>query len=289
MNPGKLDGFKPGLDLLNMGRMQDLKERMGADRMKINEKALWKCLGSEFLGTAILMFLGIGCVLKLEHEATKQLSFVGVALCWGFTVATCAQALGGVSCDINPAVTLACAVAGKIPIVKALMYVLIQCLGALAGTSLLKAITPDDVVGDWGITALAPGITPIQGFTIEVISTFILVLTVFSVNDENRTDVKGSVPLAIGLCVASLVMCSGPFTGASLNPARSLAPSIIAGHFDNHWLYWLGPITGACSASLLYTYVFRALRPDEIEKLEAEMQLKQREQEAKEAGGNPSV
>jgi len=272
-----------------MGRMQDLKERMGADRVKINEKALWKCLGSEFLATSILMFIGIGCVLKLEHEATKQLGFVGVALCWGFTVATCAQALGGVSADMNPAVTLAMLAAGKISIVKALMYILIQCLGALAGTSLLKAVTPDDVSGQWGITALAPGITPIQGFGIEYISTFILVLTVFSVNDENRTDVKGSVPLAIGLCVASVVMCSGPFTGASLNPARSLAPSIIAGHFDNHWIYWLGPIGGAVSAALLYTYVFRALRPDEIETLEAEMQLKQREQEAKESGANPSV
>jgi len=272
-----------------MGRIQELRDRMGSESVKMNEKALWKCLGAEFLGTALLMFFGIGCVLKLEEEAVKGLSFVGIALCWGFTVATLVQALGGVSCDINPAVTLASLVTGKIPIVKAVMYILIQCLGALAGTSLLKAVTPDSVEGNWGVTQLAAGVTPIQGCMIEIVSTFVLVFTAFSVNDENRKDVKGSVPLAIGLCVGAIVMCSGPLTGASLNPARSLAPSIIAGHFDNHWIYWVGPMVGAMTGGVLYQNVFRQLRPDEIEALEAETQLRRQEREAKENGSVPPV
>lgn len=88
INKQRFDYF---VDLLNMGRIQELRERMGSETVKMNEKALWKCLGAEFLGTALLMFLGIGCVLKLEHEEVKGLSFVGVALCWGLTVATLVQ------------------------------------------------------------------------------------------------------------------------------------------------------------------------------------------------------
>jgi len=212
-----------------------------------------------------------------------------VALCWGFTVATIAQALGGVSADLNPAITLSCMVAGKIPVVKAGMYILMQCLGALAGVSLLKAVTPDSIEGEWGITKLAPGVTPIQGCVIEIISTFMLCFTVFSVNDENRNEVKGSVPLAVGICVAAVVMCSGPLTGASLNPARSLGPSIVSGNFEDHWVYWIGPILGAVAAGLIYTHVFRALRPDEVEALEGEQQLRQREREAKDNVGSPAV
>ncbi len=74
-----------------MGRIQELRDRMGNERVKMNEKALWKCLGAEFLGSALLMFLGIGCVLKLQEEDVKGLNFTGVAVCWGFTVATLVQ------------------------------------------------------------------------------------------------------------------------------------------------------------------------------------------------------
>lgn len=81
----------------------------------------------------------------------------------------------------------------------------------------------------------------------------------------------------------------GPLTGASLNPARSLGPSIIAGHFDNHWIYWLGPIVGGMSAALIYQNIFRQLRPDEVEALEAENQLRRQEREAKENGTAPPV
>lgn len=69
-------------------------------------------------------------------------------------------------------------------------------------------MTPDSVEGNWGVTQLAPGITPIQGCIIEIVSTFVLVFTAFSVNDENRRDVKGSTPLAMGICVCAIVMCS---------------------------------------------------------------------------------
>jgi len=69
-----------------------------------------------------------------------------------------------------------------------------------------QALTPENIQGDWGATKLGPGVTPMQGFGIEFVSTFVLVLIIFGATDDNRNDVKGSAPLAIGLCVGCLVM-----------------------------------------------------------------------------------
>jgi len=203
------------------------------------------------------------------------MDLTGVGLCWGLTVATLAQALGHVSgCHMNPAVTLACLVTGKLQLVKAVLYIIVQCVGAMVGTAILKALTPETIKGDWGITTLADGVTPLQGFGIEFIATFVLIMVIFGATDDNRTDVKGSAPLAIGLCVTALVLFCGPWTGASLNPARSLGPSVVAGHWDNHWVYWIGPIAGAIAAATLYHQIFRALSPLEVASVQAEEDLK---------------
>ncbi|CAL8088091.1 unnamed protein product [Orchesella dallaii] len=217
-----------------MGHIQNLLKGSASAEKGIIRKPLWKLFIAEFIGTALLVFLGCGCVLKLNPEDHKLL--VGIALCWGFTIATLAQTLGNISCDINPAVTLACLATGRTTIVKCIVYIIAQCLGALGGIGMLKLLMPDSVMGNWAITKLALGVTPLQGFLIEVVCTFLLVFTVFSASDERRTDLKGSVPLSIGLCVAGIILFAGPLTGASLNPARSLGPSVFAGHFENHWV-----------------------------------------------------
>lgn len=74
-----------------------------------------------------------------------------------------------------------------------------------------------------------------------------------------------------------------------MNPARSLAPSILTGNFDSHWVYWVGPIVGAICAGVLYQNIFRQLRPEELEAIEAESQLRRQEREAKENGTSPPV
>lgn len=71
---------------------------------------------------------------------------------------------------------------------------------------MMQALTPDEIVGDWGITKLGPGVTPLQGFGIEFVATFVLLMVIFGATDENRTDLKGSAPLAIGLCITALVL-----------------------------------------------------------------------------------
>jgi len=96
---------------------------------------------------------------------------------------------------------------------------------------------------------------------VEAMVTFILVLVVYGCCDSRRDDVKGSVPLAIGLTVTLSHLLSIGFTGAGLNPARTLGPAIMTGKFDNIWVYFVGPFLGGSIAGILYTVLFRAKRP----------------------------
>jgi len=92
--------------------------------------------------------------------------------------------------------------------------------------------------------------------------------------------VKGSGALSIGLALAGLILYGGPLTGAGINPARALGPCVIVGKFEDHWVYWLGPIGGGIVAAAIYQHVFRALRPDEVEAAESKRDKKIREMEA---------
>ncbi|XP_021967005.1 aquaporin AQPAn.G isoform X3 [Folsomia candida] len=260
---------------------------MATIQLKMPRKDIWRALIAELIGTCLLIIMGCGSILSLTTP--KALDLTGIGLCWGMTVATLAQTLGHVSgCHMNPAVSLAMMVTGKLQLIKAGLYIGAQCIGAMMGAAVLKALTPDEIVGDWGITKLGPGVTPLQGFGIEFVATFVLLMVIFGATDENRTDLKGSAPLAIGLCITALVLFCGPFTGASMNPARTLGPSVVASHFDNHWVYWIGPISGAITAAVLYHQIFRAFSPEEVATIQAEEDIKKREGDAKE-GAVPNV
>jgi len=143
--------------------------------------------------------------------------------------------------------------------VKTVLYIIFQCLGAVAGAALLKAVTPNaEIQGKLGITEPHPDLEMAQAFGIEFFITMVLVLTVFGACDENRNDVKGSVPLAIGLSITACHLAAIRFTGSSMNPARTFGPALITGQWKEHWLYWMGPCAGGAVAALLYKSAFRA-------------------------------
>ena len=98
-----------------------------------------------------------------------------------------------------------------------------------------------------------------QAFGIEFMITMVLVLVVFAAaaDANNAGSVKGSAPLAIGLSITTCHLFAIPLTGSSMNPARSLGPSVVVGCWENHWVYWLGPILGGVTAGLLYQLVFQ--------------------------------
>jgi aquaporin related protein len=227
----------------------------------MKDRNIWKALLAEFLGTLVLVFVGCGSCLKWDPEHPDP-SIVQIALAFGITVATMAQAIGHISgCHINPAVTTGMLVAAKMKPIKAGLYIIFQCLGGLAGAAVLKAVTPD-TVQNLGLGMTVPSENPAIGVSqalgVELVITFVLVLTVFGVCDGNRDDIKGSAPLAIGLSITACHLAAIKFTGSSMNPARTFGPAVITGIWKEHWLYWMGPCAGGAIAGLLYRSAFRA-------------------------------
>ena len=123
-------------------------------------------------------------------------------------------------------------------------------------------------VSNLGKTALSEHVSTGQGFGIEFLITFVLVLCVFgaAADDDNAPNVKGSAPLAIGLSIATCHLFAIPFTGSSMNPARTFGPAAILGFWDNHWVYWLGPILGGICASIVYQLILKAPKLPEPKK-----------------------
>ena len=142
----------------------------------------------------------------------------------------------------------------QIGLVKGLLYVVAQCVGAIVGAAVLSILIP----GEAGASGLS-GINAGQGFGIEFIITLVLVLVVFAAAaDGNNSDsVRGSAPLAIGLSITTCHLFAIPLTGSSMNPARTLGPSVIFNSWANHWVYWVGPILGGVTAALIYQLVLK--------------------------------
>ncbi|KAF5279529.1 hypothetical protein FQR65_LT03351 [Abscondita terminalis] len=222
---------------------------------ELTEKKLWKQLLAEFVGTLILVYIGCG-------SASGQNSNVEIGLCFGLIVATMAQCIGHVSgCHINPAVTVGLLISGHMKLAKSILYIVVQCIGAVAGAGILRILLPDDGLDEHtyglGETSYSDDLGDYRAIFIELILTFPLVLVVLALNDP-KTDTQGSPAVAVGFAVTASHLCGIQFTGSSINPARTLGPAVVALAFTQHWVYWLGPLLGAVLAGLLYRFAFSA-------------------------------
>jgi len=254
-----------------------IDEVFGLKEVTEQRVPLFKALVAEFLGLLLLVFFGCGTAngaaagLKPGWNNGEGGKSVGlppdfvtcVSLAFGLTIAGTAQAIGHISGGhINPAVTLGVLVSGKMSLIRGALYMVAQFLGAIVGAALLKLVTPSSEE-NWpfnhlGANGLQPGVTPLQGLIVEGMVTFILVLVVYGCCDARRDDVKGSIPLAIGLTVTLSHLLSIPYTGAGLNPARTFGPALITGKWDHIWVYFVGPWVGGAVAGVLYTVLFKA-------------------------------
>ncbi|XP_069695851.1 aquaporin AQPAn.G isoform X2 [Periplaneta americana] len=229
------------------------KERLGVDEIS---KGIWKVLLAEFIGNLLLNFYGCATCTTVSGMPN---SHVLIALGFGLVIMAIVQSIGHVSgAHVNPAVTCAMLVTGRITILKAFFYIVVQCLGALAGTGILKALTPLEKQALLGATLPNKVLTSVQGFGIEYFLGFALILVVFGVCDPNRPESKAVAPLVIGLTVSMGHLAALGYTGASMNPARSLGSAILSGEWRDHWVYWLGPILGGISSGLIYKHAFSA-------------------------------
>jgi MIP family channel proteins len=143
------------------------------------------------------------------------------------------------------------------------LYVAGQLLGAVFGALLLQAVVVDGIEGNLGAHSLnADALSSTgAGLIVEIILTFILVFTVFAVAMDPRGPAN-LAPIAIGLAVLIDHFVGVPLTGASMNPARSFGPALVANTWDDHWIYWAGPLAGGGLAGLVYYFVYLT-RPDE--------------------------
>lgn len=147
-------------------------------------------------------------------------------------------------CHINPAVTCGLLAAGKVSVVRAIFYILAQCVGAVAGTLSLYTLLPKGIVEpenspmNIGHTLVNTGsdVSPLQGLGFEFFLGFILIFCVFGVCDENKPDSKYIAALAIGLTVTLGHLGAVSFTGSSMNPARSFGTAVVTGDWTNHWV-----------------------------------------------------
>ncbi|XP_005877371.1 PREDICTED: aquaporin-2 isoform X1 [Myotis brandtii] len=196
--------------------------------------AFSRAVFAEFLATLLFVFFGLGSALNWPQALPSVLQ---IAMAFGLAIGTLVQALGHVSgAHINPAVTVACLVGCHVSFLRAAFYVAAQLLGAVAGAALLHEITPEGIRGDLAINALSNNTTGGQAVTVELFLTLQLVLCIFASTDERRGDNLGTPALSIGFSVALGHLLGIHYTGCSMNPARSLAPAVVTGKFDDHWV-----------------------------------------------------
>ncbi|KAK7114312.1 aquaporin-4-like [Littorina saxatilis] len=232
---------------------------------EVKTMIFYRRLVAEFMGTAILVVFGCGSAMTVNPPLAPTV--ISIAVAFGLTIATMIWSIGNVSGGhINPAVSVAMFVTRKISLTRCVAYIIVQCLGGIVGGYFLFGVTPSHRRGTLGASLVAEEVTVWQGLLVETIATFVLVLAIFASVDSKRTDHSGSTALSIGLVVTMDIPWAIQYTGGSMNPARSLGPVVPTGLWQEHWVYWVGPILGGVVAGLLYEYVFAQRHQQEAER-----------------------
>jgi len=198
---------------------------------------------SEFLGTFALVFAGTGAIV-INSATNGAITHAGIALTFGLIVLAMIYTFGDVSgAHLNPAVTTAFAVARRFPWREVPPYIVAQIVGAFVASGLLRLLFP----GDTKLGATMPAGTVGQSFILELVLTFLLMLVVLSVSTGAKK--KGiTAGIAVGAVIALEAMFAGPICGASMNPARSIAPAVVSGNLQHLWIYIVATMLGALLA-----------------------------------------
>jgi aquaporin Z len=220
---------------------------------------------AELIGTMALVFFGCGAAVL----AGRYIGFLGISFAFGMVLLVLVYSIGPISgCHVNPAVTLAMLAARKISLRDALLYIVVQCIGAVIGAELLFWIALGlpgykiglNGLGQNGFDAFSPGLYTLQaGLVAETVLTFFFLLAIFGATSKEAP--KGFAGIGIGFSLFIVHLVGIPVTGTSVNPARSLGPALVLaanGSWDalnQVWAFWLAPIVGAIIAAAVWVLV----------------------------------
>nr|QKE23041.1 aquaporin 14 [Xiphophorus maculatus] len=222
---------------------------------ELRSRQFWSAVLAELLGTLVLVSAVLGASVPGPGEAPVGPLYPAVAV--GVVIISLAHCFGEISgAQVNPAVTLSLLATRKLDALRGVVYMVAQCLGACVGASALYLALPLKATAEHFVNRVPADLNAAQALCIEVLCTFQMVFTIFSVEEQKRKESVEPGNLAIGLSHTAGVLIGARFSGASMNPARSLGPAIITGFWENHWVYWIGPIIGALLAGVSHEFFF---------------------------------
>lgn len=205
---------------------------------------------AEFVGTFALVFCGTGSII-VNEIIPGSVTHVGIAIVFGLIVMAMIYAFGEKSgAHLNPAVSIAFMVNGSFSAKELLPYVIGQFSGAICGSCVLKVLFPASIL----LGATIPSGSTAQSFIMEGLLSFFLMLVI--INAAKGSKEQGLFAgIAIGAVVLLEAMFAGPVSGASMNPARSLGPALVAGQMKQLWIYLTAPVAGTVTAVGVYKLI----------------------------------
>ncbi|KAK9999064.1 hypothetical protein SO802_018667 [Lithocarpus litseifolius] len=246
------------------------------DPEELTQWSFYRALIAEFIATLLFLYITVLTVIGYKSQTdplTKNadqcggVGVLGIAWAFGGMIFVLVYCTAGISGGhINPAVTFGLFLARKVSLIRAVLYMVAQCLGAICGVGLVKAFQKSLYTKyGGGANELALGYNKGTGLGAEIIGTFVLVYTVFSATDPKRnardSHVPVLAPLPIGFAVFMVHLATIPITGTGINPARSFGAAVIYNQtkaWDDQWLFWVGPFIGAAIAAFYHQYILRA-------------------------------
>ncbi|XP_030453128.1 aquaporin PIP2-7-like [Syzygium oleosum] len=245
------------------------------DAEELTKWSFYRAIIAEFIATLLFLYITVLTVIGYKsqtdpaHNGTDcdGVGILGIAWAFGGMIFVLVYCTAGISGGhINPAVTFGLFLARKVSLIRAVLYMVAQCLGAICGCGLVKAFQkPYYTRYGGGANEVQLGYSKGTALGAEIIGTFVLVYTVFSATDPKRnardSHVPVLAPLPIGFAVFMVHLATIPVTGTGINPARSFGAAVMYDKdkaWDDQWIFWVGPFVGAAIAAFYYQFVLRA-------------------------------
>ncbi|KAG5281887.1 hypothetical protein AALO_G00049900 [Alosa alosa] len=222
---------------------------------ELRSRQFWRAIAAEVLGTLVFVSAVLGS--SMPGPEGNDGGPLYPALAAGMVAVGLGHCFGEISgAQVNPAVTLAFLATRRLEALRALVYVAAQCLGATLGTGILYLALPQKSTAESFANKVPMEVNAGQALGMEMLATFQLVFTIFSVEDQRRREGAEPGNLAIGFSLSAGIFTAGRLSGGSMNPARTLGPAIITGVWEYHWVYWIGPVLGAILAGVSHEFFF---------------------------------